>query len=44
MLRNRWKRQLGDRRLKALEDDLRRVVQADASRLLEVPAWFTRAG
>jgi DNA-binding MarR family transcriptional regulator len=43
-LRDRWKQQLGAARLKALEDDLRRVVQADASRLLEVPAWFTRPG
>jgi DNA-binding MarR family transcriptional regulator len=44
LLRARWKQRLGPRRLNALENDLRRVVQADASRLLEVPAWFTRAG
>ena len=43
MLRDRWKQRLGARRLTALEDDLRRVVQAETSRLLEIPAWFTRA-
>lgn len=38
-LRARWADVLGPRRLRALEDDLRRVVPPGAGRL-DIPGWF----
>jgi DNA-binding MarR family transcriptional regulator len=38
-LRARWARTLGSRRLRALEDDLRKVTSPDAGRL-DIPGWF----
>ncbi|HEX2316714.1 MAG TPA: MarR family winged helix-turn-helix transcriptional regulator [Thermomonospora sp.] len=41
-LRARWSATLGEERLRALEDDLRRMTPADFFRL-DVPGWFGSA-
>jgi DNA-binding MarR family transcriptional regulator len=41
-LRTRWSRAIGEDRLRALEDDLRKVTPADYFRL-DVPGWFGAA-
>ena len=38
-LRAQWAQTLGEERLRALEDDLRRVTPAELLRL-DVPGWF----
>lgn len=40
-LRARWAQTLGEQRLRALEEDLRRVTPAEMLRL-DVPGWFGR--
>ncbi|WP_198167167.1 MarR family winged helix-turn-helix transcriptional regulator [Microbispora sp. ATCC PTA-5024] len=42
-LRARWARELGEDRLRALEDDLRRMTPPDLFRL-DVPGWFGGMG
>jgi DNA-binding MarR family transcriptional regulator len=41
-LRADWAAVLGDERLGALEDDLRRVTAGAPGRLLDIPGWFSR--
>jgi hypothetical protein len=39
-LRTDWKRELGDKRVRALEDDLERLAGAAATKLGDLPGWL----
>jgi len=41
-LRGDWAAVLGEERMGALEDDLRRVTAGASGRLLDIPGWFAR--
>ncbi|MGI8712397.1 MAG: MarR family winged helix-turn-helix transcriptional regulator [Solirubrobacteraceae bacterium] len=42
-LRGEWAATLGEERLRALENDLRRATAGTPGRLLEIPGWFARS-
>jgi len=41
-LRVQWAATLGEERVRAIEDDLRRVTEGEPGRLLDIPGGFTR--